>query len=445
MKKIISLITAVIVAICIATPVTASASENVLHGIDVSNWQRGINCATIPGDFVIIKVSEGVGYTDPNWEACANAAYAAGKKIGLYHFARPEYGNNAYSEANFFSAKISGWRGRAIAVLDYEMTTNVSWARAWLDSVASSFGSNPWIYISAGAVRGANWSSISSRYGLWIAGYYYGYRNFYGYAPYNLPYGIGSWKNVAAFQYTSSGRLTGWNGNLDMNVFYGSRKTWDAYAQNKKAPSAPSHQTNLNKTNNNNQNKSNNSTTSNTSNVTSNTSNVCVMVKSGDSLSSIAARNGGSWNEWHGYRSGNPNVIYVGEVVCRSLSTTTNTNKSNNTSTSNANKSYTSNVCVMVKSGDSLSSIAARNGGSWNEWHGYRSGNPNVIYVGEVVCRSLSTTTNTNKHTNIHVVMKGETLSGIANKYGTSYNRLARINRIVNPNLIYVGQIIRIW
>ena len=83
MKKIISLITAVIVAICITTPITASASENVLHGIDVSNWQRGINCATIPGDFVIIKVSEGVGYTDPNWEACANAAYSAGKKIGL--------------------------------------------------------------------------------------------------------------------------------------------------------------------------------------------------------------------------------------------------------------------------------------------------------------------------------------------------------------------------
>ena len=375
MKKVISLITAVIVAICIATPVTASASENVLHGIDVSNWQRGINCATIPGDFVIIKVSEGVGYTDPNWEACANAAYSAGKKIGLYHFARPEYGNNAYSEANFFSAKISGWRGRAIAVLDYEMTTNVSWARAWLDSVASSFGSNPWIYISAGAVRGANWSSVSSRYGLWIAGYYYGYRNFYGYAPYNLPYGIGSWKNVAAFQYTSSGRLNGWNGNLDMNVFYGSRKTWDAYAQNKKAPSVPSYKTNSNKSNSNSQNKSNSSTSN----------------------------------------------------------------------TSNANKSNTSNVCVRVKSGDSLSSIAARNGGSWNEWHGYSSGNPNVIYVGEVVCRSLSTTTNTNKSTNMHVVMKGETLSGIANKYGTSYNRLARINRIVNPNLIYVGQIIRIW
>ena len=355
-KKIISLITAVIVAICIATPVTASASENVLHGIDVSNWQRGINCATIPGDFVIIKVSEGVGYTDPNWEACANAAYSAGKKIGLYHFARPEYGNNAYSEANFFSAKISGWRGRAIAVLDYEMTTNVSWARAWLDSVASSFGSNPWIYLSAAAVRGADWSSVSRRYGLWIAGYYYGYRNFYGYAPYNLPYGIGSWKNVAAFQYTSSGRLTGWNGNLDLSVFYGSRETWDTYARNGKAPSAP--------------------------------------------------------------------------VV---------SNPATNNRPSQAN-----NMCVRVQSGDSLSSIAARNGGSWNEWHGYSSGNPNVIYAGEVVCRSVSAPVVSGFSVNTYVVRGGDTLSGIASKYGTTYQELARINVIGNPNLIYAGQTIRI-
>ena len=421
MKKIISLITAVIVAICIAMPVNASASENVLHGIDVSNWQRGINCATIPGDFVIIKVSEGVGYTDPNWETCANAAYSAGKKIGLYHFARPEYGNNAYAEANFFSGQISGWRGRAVAILDYELTTNVSWARAWLDSVASNFGSNPWIYISAVAVRGADWSSVSDRYGLWIAGYYYGYKPFYGYAPYNLPYGIGSWKNVTAFQYTSSGRLQGWNGDLDMDVFYGSRETWDAYARNGKAPSSP--------------------VVSNpaTNNRPSQANNVCVRVQSGDSLSSIAARNGGSWNEWHGYRSGNPNVIYAGEVVCRSVSAPVVSNPATNNRPSQAN-----NVCVRVQSGDSLSSIAARNGGSWNEWHGYRSGNPNVIYAGEVVCRSVSAPVVSGLSVNTYVIRSGDTLSLIASKYGTTYQELARINGIGNPNLIYAGQIIKI-
>ena len=41
-------------------------------------------------------------------------------------------------------------------------------------------------------------------------------------------------------------------------------------------------------------------------------------------------------------------------------------------------------------------------------------------------------------------VSRGETLSGIAIKYNTSYQYLARINSIANPNLIYVGQELRV-
>lgn len=39
-----------------------------------------------------------------------------------------------------------------------------------------------------------------------------------------------------------------------------------------------------------------------------------------------------------------------------------------------------------------------------------------------------------------YTVVAGDTLWGIANKYGTTYQELARINGIPNPNLIYVGQ-----
>ena len=38
------------------------------------------------------------------------------------------------------------------------------------------------------------------------------------------------------------------------------------------------------------------------------------------------------------------------------------------------------------------------------------------------------------------VVKKGETLSGIAKQYGTTYQELASLNGIKNPNLISVGQ-----
>ncbi len=43
-----------------------------------------------------------------------------------------------------------------------------------------------------------------------------------------------------------------------------------------------------------------------------------------------------------------------------------------------------------------------------------------------------------------HTVQKGETLSGIAQHYGTTYQEIARLSGIANPNLIYPGQKVRV-
>lgn len=61
----------------------------------------------------------------------------------------------------------------------------------------------------------------------------------------------------------------------------------------------------------------------------------------------------------------------------------------------------------------------------------------------------LNTTkaTTSNKTTSnevIYTVVKGDTLSGIASKYGTTYQKLAQYNNIKNPNIITVGQKIKI-
>lgn len=40
----------------------------------------------------------------------------------------------------------------------------------------------------------------------------------------------------------------------------------------------------------------------------------------------------------------------------------------------------------------------------------------------------------------VYIVKSGDTLSGIATKYGTTYQKLAAYNNISNPNLIVVGQ-----
>ena len=43
-----------------------------------------------------------------------------------------------------------------------------------------------------------------------------------------------------------------------------------------------------------------------------------------------------------------------------------------------------------------------------------------------------------------YTVKKGDTLSGIAAKYGTTYQKIAKENNISNPNYIRVGQKLKI-
>lgn len=55
--------------------------------------------------------------------------------------------------------------------------------------------------------------------------------------------------------------------------------------------------------------------------------------------------------------------------------------------------------------------------------------------IQELVNKILS-----NKNETIYIVKKGDTLSSIASKFNTTYQKLAKDNNISNPNLIYPGQ-----
>lgn len=91
-----------------------------------------------------------------------------------------------------------------------------------------------------------------------------------------------------------------------------------------------------------------------------------------------------------------------------------------------------------VKSGDTLSEIAARFGTSVSTICNINGiGNPNLIYPGQVI--KLVGTAAT-----YYTVQSGDTLSGIASKYGTTYQAIAALNNIANPNLIYAGQKLRV-
>ena len=98
---------------------------------------------------------------------------------------------------------------------------------------------------------------------------------------------------------------------------------------------------------------------------------------------------------------------------------------------------------VTVKAGDTLSGIAAAHGTSWQELQRINGiADANRIYPGQVLRLPGGGKPAPQKRT--YTVKAGDTLSGIAARYGTSWQSLAQKNGLSNPNLIYPGQVIRI-
>ena len=68
-----------------------------------------------------------------------------------------------------------------------------------------------------------------------------------------------------------------------------------------------------------------------------------------------------------------------------------------------------------------------------------------TIYPGdEAIVLKYNGDDESNENNDVYIVVKGDTLSGIASKYNTTYQELAEINNIKDPNKIYPGQKIKI-
>ena len=333
------------------TPLTAFASMN---GIDVSSHQTGINVDKLSGvDFIITKATEGTTYVNPECDRVYQDAKRAGYSLGVYHYAS---GGDALAEAKHFVNNISGYLGDSVLVLDFEsyaVNQGVGWAKDWLDAVYNMTGVKPVIYMSNSVIHKYDWSSVKNAgYGLWNAAYYYGYNRINGFM--NNPPMKGSvspWdKNTIIYQYTSSGRLSGWNGNLDLNIYYGNVSDWNKLAG---------------KTSSGNYNPSDTPHTEDKITY--------YVVKAGDTLSEIANMFNTTYtviavkNGIH-----NPNLIYPGQKLVISGSYESNTATSGKTHT--------------VKSGECLSIIASKYGVNWKSLAQVNNiKSPYIIYPGQVL------------------------------------------------------------
>ena len=199
----------------------------MLNGFDISKYQAGIPLWAVPSDFVIVQHSCG-NYVEPTFEAQVSGALRAGKSLGLYHFITGSDG-----EIETFVNGIKGYAGKAVVALDWETGggLNSRWGdwnylREFIEAIQKNLGVNPLLYASADVYNQLRDLGSETNCGLWIAQYADDNPTGYQSAPWNE----GAY-DMALYQYSSTGGLPGWGGDLDLDLFYGNENAWNAYAK----------------------------------------------------------------------------------------------------------------------------------------------------------------------------------------------------------------------
>lgn len=182
-------------------------------------------------------------------------------------------------------------------------------------------------------------------------------------------------------------------------------------------------------------------------------------VQSGDTLSGIAVEYNTTTATLTSLNNlSNPNLIYVGQRLLVKSASTSAASSATSTATSTASatstSSTTSATTYTVKSGDTLSSIASSHNTTTAALTSLNSlANPNLIYVGQVLklantttasTSSTSSAASTSSSATTYTVKSGDTLSSIASSYNTTTSTLTSLNNLSNPNLIYVGQVLKV-
>ena len=166
-----------------------------------------------------------------------------------------------------------------------------------------------------------------------------------------------------------------------------------------------------------------------------NRSNIYI-VKSGDSLYSIARKYNTTVDEIKRLNNLSSNVLSIGQVLKIPSSSESN-NTGSNTGTTNT---------YVVKSGDSLYSIARKYNTTVDELKRLNNLSSNVLSIGQVLKIPSSESNNMGSSTgttNTYVVKSGDSLYSIARKYNTTVDEIKNLNNLTS-NLLSIGQVLKI-
>lgn len=396
-----------IALVCLAGLITPTASAD-MDGIDISGYQAPDIPSAVPADFVIVKATQGMRWSNRHYSAQIANADRTGKATGVYHFAE---GGNAISEADFFINAVYDRLGRSTLNLDWEQCLaygsygcatvnpnwgNPNWIRQWVNRVHDRTHVWPAVYVQRSAV----WqipSDVRAHCMLWVAQYANSLPTGYQRSPWN-----GGASGEGMTQYASTGYLNG-RGPLDLNRFYGDRSAWQKIACGDRSGCAvgtpPTH--------------------TETTTTTTDLNALATAVIRGE------------------YGNGQDRRARLGANYDRVMAIV---NARLGRGSYSGPTTVTTTRTYVVRAGDTVSAIAERTGlkpaSAWR----VPSGNINRIYPGQVIAYSgpIATMAASGYYgSSTHVVRAGESLWSI---YGTGWASAAVRNGIRSPYLIYPGQ-----
>ncbi len=193
-----------------------------VQGIDVSHYQSHIDWSLVAGqalDFAFVKATEGATLSDTlfcqNWEAMKQA----GLLRGAYHFYRPRV--SARKQVENFSSLVDLEYGDLPPVLDVEVLDGagkiqlITGMRTWLFLVELKYQVKPIIYTNL-KFYNKYLAGQFDEYPLWIARYN------------RREPVLACGREWDFWQYGNRGQLEGIEGDVDFNVFRGSRSALDS-------------------------------------------------------------------------------------------------------------------------------------------------------------------------------------------------------------------------
>ena len=158
-----------------------------------------------------------------------------------------------------------------------------------------------------------------------------------------------------------------------------------------------------------------------------------------------------NWKYWEGFQYSDLGIIkgINGKVDLDKFSSEIFLSSTNQIEKNGDENNYNCDITYKVKKGDTLSYIASEyNTTVYDLLKLNKIENPNLIFIGEKIIVPINRNYNDEKLQEpkhiIYTVKKGDTLNELALRFNTTVSSIAKLNEIKNINLIYIGEKLKI-